>query len=45
VHALSGSRLKNADPLGKGHKFYQGLDLYFLHHPLAMRFDCTFATA
>jgi hypothetical protein len=38
-------RLEDADPLGKGHKFHQGLDLYFLHHPVATRFDCTFGTA
>jgi len=31
---LSGSR-RNADPLGKGHKFRQGPYLHFLHHPVA----------
>jgi len=29
----------NADPLGKGDKFRQGLDLHFLHHPVAMGLD------
>jgi hypothetical protein len=33
---LSGSRGKNADPLGKRDKFRQGLDLHFLHHLVAM---------
>jgi hypothetical protein len=45
VHALSGARLKNADPFGIGHKFRQGVDLHFLHHLLAMGFDRAFATA
>jgi hypothetical protein len=29
----------NADPFGKGDKFRQGLDLHFLHHPMAMGLD------
>ena len=36
---------QNADPLGKGDKFWQGLDLHFLHYLEAMSLDCTFATA
>ena len=42
---LSGSRRTNADPLGKGYKFRQGLDLHFLHHPVAMGLDGTFGPA
>jgi hypothetical protein len=34
----------NADPLGKGHKFRQGPNLHFLHHPVAMGFDGTLGT-
>jgi hypothetical protein len=36
---LSGSPLKDADPLCKRYEFRQGLDLHFLHHQLAMGFD------
>ena len=41
---LSGSR-RNADAFGKGHKFRQGPNLHFLHHPVAMGLDGTFGTA
>ena len=41
---LSGSR-RNADALGKGHKFRQGPNLHFLHHPVAMGFNGTLGTA
>jgi hypothetical protein len=41
---LFGSR-RNADPLGKGHKFRQGPNLHFLHHPVAMGLDGTLGTA
>jgi hypothetical protein len=43
--SLPGSRRKNADPLGEGHKFRQGLDLHFLHHPVAMGLNGTFGPA
>jgi hypothetical protein len=36
---LSRSRRKNADAFGKGNEFSQGLDLHFLHHPVAMGLD------
>jgi len=36
---------QNAHPLGKGDKFRQGLDLHFLHHPLAMGLDGAFGCA
>jgi hypothetical protein len=36
---------QNANPLGQRHQFRQSLDLHFLHHPVAMSFDCTFGTA
>ena len=39
----SGSH-KNAEPLAKGYKFRQGLDLHLLHHPLAMGLDSTLGT-
>src|SRR4029077_19932225 len=39
LDGLSGSRHKNPSPLGKGYKFRQGLDLHFLHHPVAMGLD------
>ena len=39
----SGSH-KNAEPLAKGYKFRQGLDLHLLHHPVAMGLDGTLGT-
>jgi hypothetical protein len=39
-----GSR-QNADALGEGYKFRQGLDLHFLHHPVAMGLDGAFGPA
>ena len=38
---LSCSRVKNAGPLGKRHKFRQGPNLHFLHDPVAMGLDGT----
>jgi hypothetical protein len=34
-----GCAAQDADPLGKGDKFRQRLDLHFLHHPLAVGLD------
>jgi hypothetical protein len=42
---LSGSRGKNADRLGNGDKFRQGLDSHFLHHLGAMGLDRPFGAA
>ena len=39
VMQLNFSSLNNPNPRGKGDKFRQGLDLHFLHHPLAMSLD------
>jgi hypothetical protein len=33
----------DTNPLGEGHKFRQGLDLHFLHHPVAMGLDRPFS--
>jgi hypothetical protein len=44
LDCLSGSRHKNADPLGKGHEFRQGPNLHFRHHPLAMGLDGALGT-
>jgi hypothetical protein len=41
----SASRHKNTDPLGKRNKLHQGSDLHFLHHALAVGFDCAFGRA
>jgi hypothetical protein len=41
---LSDSR-RNAEPLGKGHKFRQGPNLHFLHHHVTIGLDGTFGTA
>ena len=30
---------QETDPLGRGDKYWQGLDLHFLHHPLAVGLD------
>ncbi len=31
--------VQNANPFSKGDKFWQGLDLHFLHHPMAVGLD------
>jgi hypothetical protein len=36
---LSVGRRKDADSLGERHKFRQGSDLHFLHHPVAVGFN------
>jgi hypothetical protein len=43
--SVTGRTAQNADPLGEGGKFGQGLNLHFLDHPLAVGFDCAFGRA
>ena len=45
VNGLPLALRADADPLGKRHKFRQGMCLQFLHHSLAMGFDGPFGTA
>jgi hypothetical protein len=42
---ISGHTVQDADPLGKGDKFCQGLDLHFFHQPVAMGLDRAFGPA